>query len=195
VFAIAITLLVLEISVPESAFDNLWKGIVDQWPSYLAYVTSFLTIGGLWLLHHGIMRRLRYADQTVLRLNLALLLVVSFLPFPTKLMAEAITRTSAERPAVLFYGTTLFLISAVFHAIVRHVARRGSLLQEGVRRDDVVAAAERTRPILFYGVVLLVGVLAPRAAAFGFLAIALLPLAPIRRPAGTRTGGPSSHAP
>ena len=48
VFAIAITLLVLEIRVPESAFEHLWSGIVDQWPSYLAYVTSFLTIGGIW---------------------------------------------------------------------------------------------------------------------------------------------------
>jgi hypothetical protein len=58
IFAIAITLLVLEISVPESDFDNLWKGIADQWPSYLGYATSFLTIGGLWLVHHAIFRRL-----------------------------------------------------------------------------------------------------------------------------------------
>jgi uncharacterized membrane protein len=57
VFAIAITLLVLEISVPPSAFDDLWRGIADQWPSYLAYATSFLTIGGLWLVHHGIFRQ------------------------------------------------------------------------------------------------------------------------------------------
>ena len=54
VFAIAITLLVLEISVPESDFDNRWKGIADQWPSYLGYATSFLTVGPLWAIHHGI---------------------------------------------------------------------------------------------------------------------------------------------
>ena len=90
VFAIAITLLILEIGVPEAAFDNLWRGIVDQWPSYLAYATSFLTIGGIWLAHHGIFRRLQYADQRVMLINLLLLMAVSFLPFPTKLMAEAI---------------------------------------------------------------------------------------------------------
>ena len=72
VFAIAITLLVLGISVPADAFDNLWKGIADQWPSYLAYATSFWTIGGLWLAHHGIFRRIRYADPMVLRTNLLL---------------------------------------------------------------------------------------------------------------------------
>ena len=58
VFAIAITLLILEISVPESAFEDLWSGIAHQWPAYLAYVTSFLTIGGIWAAHHGIFRRL-----------------------------------------------------------------------------------------------------------------------------------------
>ncbi len=66
VFAIAITLLILEISVPESAFENLWKGIADQWPAYLAYATSFITIGVIWLLHHGIFRRLASADGLVL---------------------------------------------------------------------------------------------------------------------------------
>ena len=54
VFAIAITLLVLDISVPEADFDDLWNGIVDQWPAYLGYATSFLTIGAVWLAHHGI---------------------------------------------------------------------------------------------------------------------------------------------
>ena len=52
--AIAITLLILEVNVPETAFDNLWRGIIYQRPSDLAYVTSFITIGGIWLAHHGI---------------------------------------------------------------------------------------------------------------------------------------------
>jgi uncharacterized membrane protein len=116
VFAIAITLLVLEISVPESDFDDLWKGIADQWPSYLGYATSFLTVGGLWLIHHGIFRRLASADVMVMRLNILLLMLVSFLPFPTKLVAEAIDLTSAERAAVIFYGLVLLAISVVLSA-------------------------------------------------------------------------------
>ena len=117
VFAIAITLLILEIGVPEAAFDNLWRGIVDQWPSYLAYATSFLTIGGIWLAHHGIFRRLQYANQRVMLINLLLLMAVSFLPFPTKLMAEAIHDTSAERAAVIFYGGSLLVISLLVGAL------------------------------------------------------------------------------
>jgi TMEM175 potassium channel family protein len=91
VFAIAITLLVLEIGVPESAFGDLWRGILDQWPSYLAFATSFLTIGAFWLVHHGIFRRLCLADTQVMRLNLLLLMAITFLPFLTKPMAQAIT--------------------------------------------------------------------------------------------------------
>jgi uncharacterized membrane protein len=54
VFAIAITLLVLDVKVPESALHELWKGIADAWPSYLAYVTSFLAIWAVWMQHHGL---------------------------------------------------------------------------------------------------------------------------------------------
>jgi uncharacterized membrane protein len=133
VFSIAATLLVLEIAVPESAFDDLWDGIADQWPSYLAYATSFLTIGALWFAHHALFRRMLYADAVIMRINLLLLMVVAFLPFPTRLVAEAISTTSAERAAVLFYGATLLAVS-----------------------------------------ILLLAIVAPSAAAFGFLAVALL---------------------
>jgi uncharacterized membrane protein len=172
VFAIAITLLVLEISIPPEAFKDLWRGIGDQWPSYLAYVTSFLTIGALWLAHHAIFRRLRFADIAVLRMNLLLLMVVAFLPFPTRLVAEALRRTSAERPAVLFYGATLFVVSATITAIGRYVAARGELARQGAQ-VELRALTARTAPDLaFYALVLLFAVLAPEVAAFGFLAVA-----------------------
>ncbi|HVN61062.1 MAG TPA: TMEM175 family protein, partial [Gaiellaceae bacterium] len=51
VFAIALTLLVFDLAVPASSFDDLWRGIAHEWPSYLAYLTSFITIGGLWMAH------------------------------------------------------------------------------------------------------------------------------------------------
>jgi TMEM175 potassium channel family protein len=57
VFAIAITLLVLDLSVPETAFGDLWRGILHEWPAYFDFVTSFVTIGAIWLGHHGIFRR------------------------------------------------------------------------------------------------------------------------------------------
>ena len=161
VFSIAATLLVLEIAVPEADFDHLWKGIADQWPSYLSYATSFLTIGGLWLVHHAIFRRLRFADFTVTRLNLLLLMAVAFLPFPTKLVAEAIdTTSSAERAAVLFYGATLLVISVLITVIVRYAGSRPDLIEEE-GRDEVVALAAQSSPNLgFYVVVLALALLA-----------------------------------
>jgi uncharacterized membrane protein len=92
VFAIAITLLVLEISVPAGAETHLLRAVLDQWPSYLAYVVSFSTIGAVWVAHSAITEYLVGADLGLVRLNLLPLLVVSFLPFPTKLLAESIAR-------------------------------------------------------------------------------------------------------
>jgi uncharacterized membrane protein len=175
VFAIAITLLVLEISVPESDFEDLWKGIADQWPSYLGYATSFLTIGGLWLIHHGIFRRLASADAMVMRLNILLLMLVSFLPFPTKLVAEAIDLTSAERAAVIFYGLVLLSISVVIGALWRYVADHRHRLQPDVTDEDVSAMTLLTAPSMgFYVVVVLLASAAPTVAAFGYLAIAVV---------------------
>ncbi len=188
VFAIAITLLVLEISVPESGFEDLWKGIADQWPSYLAYATSFLTVGGLWLAHHGIFRRLASADGMVMRLNILQLMLVSFLPFPTKLIAEAIHLTTAERAAVIFYGLVLLSISVVTGVLWRYVAAHRDLLEPDVTDEEVSAMTALTTPNMgFYVVVVLLAIFAPKVAAFGFL---LLAVVGVFRQRGDRT--PSS---
>jgi uncharacterized membrane protein len=175
VFAIAITLLVLEIGVPEAAFDNLWRGIADQWPAYLAYATSFITIGGIWLVHHGIFRRLRYANSWVMRINLALLMAVSFLPFPTKLLAEAIHETDAERAAVIFYGAILLVISLLLSALWGVVAHNRDLLEPEVSEQEIGAMLIATTPNLgFYLGVIVLAVFAPRVAAFGYLVVAVI---------------------
>jgi uncharacterized membrane protein len=177
VIAIAITLLVLELSIPPDEFHDLLGAILDQWPSYLAYVTSFITIGVVWLLHHAIFRRMAYADHTVIRLNLILLMATSFLPFPTKLLAESIHDADAERTAVLFYGGVLFAISSLIAAICAHVASRPELLAEGVTPDDARALGRRVAPSLgFYLLAFAAAILTPRLAAFGFLAIAVMGL-------------------
>jgi uncharacterized membrane protein len=174
VFAIAITLLVLELSVPEEDFGNLLRGILDQWPSYLAYLTSFWTVGGLWLVHHGVFRRLRNVDMQLVWLNLVLLLAVSFLPFPTRLMAEAIQSTEAERVAVLFYGATLLAISVTITAVARYAAEREELLAEHVSREELLSVGGVAAPsVAFYAAVLLAAIFVPKIAAFGFFAVAL----------------------
>src|SRR5690242_7406538 len=104
VFAIAITLLVLDVSVPSGSGDRLLAAIGEQWPRYLAYVVSFATIGAIWLCHNAITEYLERADAWLLRANLLLLMIVGFIPFPTHLAAEYIHDEDAERVAVTFYG-------------------------------------------------------------------------------------------
>ncbi len=177
VFAIAITLLVLEINVPESAFRNLWSGIGQQWPSYLAYVTSFLTIGGIWGAHHGIFRRLQYANKSLMVVNLLLLMAVAFLPFPTKLMAEAIHDQSAARAAAIFYGASLLVISLLISALWGAALLDRSVLRPEVDADEIKAITRATTPhIGFYAAMIVLAFFAPRAAIVGYLVIAILAL-------------------
>jgi uncharacterized membrane protein len=173
VIAIAITLLVLEISVPEDEFKHLWRGIANQWPSYLAYATSFLTIGGIWLYHHAIFRRLEYADSNIIRLNIGLLMAVSFLPFPTKLMAESLHARAGEHAAVLFYGACL-LVNASLLAALGHYSAREELVPNDTERATIRRAADAISPSLgFYGVVILAAAFVPRVAVYGFLVLAI----------------------
>ncbi len=189
VFAIAITLLVLEIGVPEADFEDLWTGIADQWPSYLAYATSFITIGGLWLGHHTIFRRLAGADSNVMRLNLLLLMLVAFLPFPTRLLAEAIDIAGAERAAVIFYGLVLLSISILTSGLWRYIATHRNLLEPGVTDAEIKAIARAAAPnMAFYAVVVLLALLAPQAAAVGYLLIAVRA---VFRQRGDRDQGPA----
>jgi TMEM175 potassium channel family protein len=175
VFAIAITLLILDIRVPESEFDDLWRGIAHQWPSYLGYATSFITIGGLWMAHHAIFRRLQFANLQVMRLNLLLLMAVSFLPFPTKLVAEAIRIEDAERAAVIFYGASLLVISMLLGALWGSIARDRELLKPEVSQAEIDSILRATTPnIAFYVGVIALAIVAPQVAAFGYLVIAIV---------------------
>jgi uncharacterized membrane protein len=181
VFAIAITLLVLEIGIPASEFDDLWSAIFHEWPAYLGYATSFLTIGGLWLAHHGIFRRLRYANNAVMRINLLLLMAVAFLPFPTRLVAEAIRDKSAERAAAIFYGACLLAIAVLFSALWAAVARDRRLLKPEVTDEEVNSILIASSPSIgFYAGAIALAIVAPRVAAIGYLLIAVLSVLRVR---------------
>jgi uncharacterized membrane protein len=177
VFAIAITLLVLEISVPESAFGDLWHGIAEQWPSYLAFATSFITIGWIWMAHHGIFRRLQYANRRVMLINLLLLMAVSFLPFPTKLMAEALHEADATRAAVIFYGAALFATSLLLSLLWGSVVYDRKLLMPEVDEKEVRGIALAATPTIgFYVAIIALAIIAPRVAAFGYVVVAIVGL-------------------
>jgi len=174
VFAIALTLLVFDLAVPASSFDDLWRGIAHEWPSYLAYMTSFITIGGLWMAHLAIFRRLQSANATIMRLNLLVLMGVAFLPFPTGLMAKAIRDTNAERAAVVFYGVTLLVISILLRVLWDAIVANPELLDPGVNTDEIKPIRRSATPnIGFYAAAIALALLLPKAAVFGYLAIAI----------------------
>ncbi|HEY2636164.1 MAG TPA: TMEM175 family protein [Solirubrobacteraceae bacterium] len=134
VFAIAITLLVLEIKQP-AGDKPLARALLDQWPSYLAYVVSFLTIGIIWVNHHALFDRVAHADRTLLFTNLLLLMVVSFIPFPTGIVAEHLRSGADEDVAVALYAATFLVMGIGFYANSHH-ARRARLFRDGLTEAE-----------------------------------------------------------
>ena len=180
VFAIAITLLVLDIGVSATVGQDLGGAIRGLWPSYLAYVASFSTIGAAWLGHNAITEYLDRADPAFVRLNLLLLLIVSFLPFPTRLVAEYIHTDNAERVAVTFYGIVLVLATTML--VLWRYAVRAKLVRPDLGDEEIELLTQRLTPGLGGYVVLIVtGLFVPVVAVIGFLAIALYYIIPFRR--------------
>jgi uncharacterized membrane protein len=122
VLAVAITLLVLDIGVPVARpHETLADALLHQWPHYAAYVTSFLTIGIIWINHHAMIGRLRAADHAILGLNLLLLMSIAILPFATALMAAYLKQSRGQHLAAGVYAGA-FLVMAIFFAILqRHI--------------------------------------------------------------------------
>ena len=112
VIAVAITLLVLNIELPDlRPGQSLTSGLIGQWQVYVAYVVSFLTIGIIWINHHAMISRLGRADHTILMLNLLLLLSIGVLPFGTNLIATYLREGHGENLAAAIYAG-LFLIGS-----------------------------------------------------------------------------------
>jgi len=143
VFAIAITLLVIEIRLPDvhRIFDD--QGLVDALvtilPGYVSYIVSFVVIGSLWLKHHDMFRMIRGYDARLLVLNLVFLLFVAFLPFPTGIVGRYHTLPIAEA----FYALWVAAAGFAKLAMWKYAAHRKWLLGRGVRRDEITRATVR----------------------------------------------------
>src|SRR5256714_2160676 len=115
VIAVAITLLALDLRVPDPAAPgSLAHHLGQQWPSYAAYVVSFLTIGIIWINHHAMIRRLRAVDHSMLVLNLLLLLCIGALPFTTALIAEYLRASQGQHLAAAIYACSFLAMSVTF---------------------------------------------------------------------------------
>lgn len=148
VIAVAITLLVLDLRVPEpDGPGDLGHRLIELWPNYLAYVVSFVAIGILWINHHTAFRRLTGVDHTVLVLNLFLLLCIVVLPFTTSLLATYLDQPHGGHLAAVVYAASFLVTSTVFVALqAQLLVRRPHLLAEPL-------SAAATRKLLLRGAI------------------------------------------
>jgi uncharacterized membrane protein len=181
VFAIAITLIVLELGISSKDGNHLLSSLLHHWSSYLAYVTSFLTIGVVWLQHSAITHTLRAADATLYRMNLLVLLLVSFLPFPTKVVVEFIAEGGPERIAAVFYGLTMLALSLALFVFGRYVAKDRRLVKDQVEADAIESAMRHSPSFVLYGVGIGVSLVLPTAGIALYLASAITRAVSARR--------------
>jgi uncharacterized membrane protein len=128
VFAIAITLLIIEVGVPEAAPDELWTEIRHAWPEFAAYIVSFFIIGIMWVNHHALVDLVRVVDRGLLFLNLLLLLFVVTIPFTTALLSEYIRDGSNAHVAAAVYSASMTGCSIGFVAIWWYIVGQRHLL-------------------------------------------------------------------
>lgn len=135
VFAIALTLLVLDLRPPASG--TFVEALQDEWPTYLAYLIAFLTIGSIWLSHHNAFTRIARADPVVLLLNLVLLLGASLVPWPTALISRALRdgHHDDQVAAILVYSLVTVLVSLPWSLLSSRLFRRPHLLESDTERD------------------------------------------------------------
>jgi len=132
VIAVAITLLALNLPLPgdAAATPALAHYLGRHWPSFVAYVISFLTIGIVWINHHAMLRRIVAVETSVLLLNLMLLMTICALPFTTALMADYLRASHGENLAAAIWCGTFLLMTAVFLAVQAHILSKEHLLDE-----------------------------------------------------------------
>jgi uncharacterized membrane protein len=186
VLAIVITLLILDVKVPESASGELGRELAHQWPQYAAYLSSFLIVGIIWLNHHAVVQLLSRADHGVQVHNLLLLLPVSVLPWPTAVLAEYLRDGTAgdQRVAVLLYGVTSSLMAVAFNLFWRYLLRHDELRRPEATRESLAVRNRRFNVgLLSYPVATLVGLVSVPlflVLMFGLAVLYLLPTPEVR---------------
>lgn len=154
IFGIAITLLILNIKVPKAAdirgHATLLQALGAQWPAYLSYLNSFLTVLIMWMNHHKLFRHIRRSDHVFLLLNGLLLMGVTIVPFPTAVLAEYVN-TPEARPAAAIYSGTYLVTAILFYVLWHYAARDHRLLARNHDRENVAAISRQYRygPLLY----------------------------------------------
>lgn len=146
VFAVAITLLVLDIHPPPGFPEDakLIPQLLDQWPIYAAFITSFFTIGVMWVNHHRLFTHIKRTDNTLLLLNLLLLLVIVFIPFPTALVAQYFKLPDDHAAAEIYSGTCIVL-AICYNLLWRYASHERRLLDSRSDPEEVEAITRQYR--------------------------------------------------
>ena len=172
VFAIVITLLVLDLPVPPVT-EMVLPALVESWPEFLGYAISFAFVGGIWLSHAALTKAMKRADAVSYRLNLVMLLFVSLLPFTTKLMVTHMSGPDA-RAAVAIYGLNLLVESLMLTGLMVYVARDRELVVDDVADDRIKRAYRQRQLFLVLGALtILVGLVAPVVAVGAYVIITI----------------------
>jgi uncharacterized membrane protein len=172
VFAIAITLLVLELHVPTGPSDLLEK-LGEAWPEYLGYAVSFAFIGGTWIAHSNLTRFLKATDNVLMQANLLTLLFVSLLPFSTNLMATHLD-DSGERVAVVVFGLNLTFAALMLQLLILY-AHKADLAADDVAEEELRDFERERRAVLgLQALATVVGLFFPGVAVGFFLLASLL---------------------
>lgn len=173
IFAIAATLLILNVAV---SAGSLGQQLLVIWPSYLAYALSFITIGIIWVNHHTVLHQVSHVNRLFLILNVLFLMLIAFIPFPTRLLAQNINQpTEADaQAAALAYGVTLTITAVLFNLLWRYAAWGRRLIRHDAD-EAVVRGISRSYffgPITYFTATL-VALVNARASALLYAAIAL----------------------
>ena len=172
VFAIAITLLILIVGIEHAPQSDLGVELLDLWPAYVAYAVSFLTIGIMWVNHHMIFRHFARVDRPLLLLNIFLLMLIAFVPFPTRVVADFIKSDADRQDASLLYGITMTITAILFFAVWMYGSRR--LLRPDADRREVTGITRSYLPgTPLYATATLLALLSPIASLIMFAALAL----------------------
>jgi uncharacterized membrane protein len=135
VFAIAITLLVLTIAQPAN-YRELGAQLRSQWPSLAAFVVSFAVIGIMWLNHHSLFIHFARVDRGLFYLNMLLLLTITFLPYPTGVLGEALHKHESTQTAAMFYAVTMAINAWAWSALWLYASAKRRLLHESFPEEE-----------------------------------------------------------
>jgi uncharacterized membrane protein len=173
VFAIAITLLILAVGIEQAlAEGDLGQQLVDLWPAYLAYAASFLTIGIMWVNHHAVFRQFARVDRPLLLLNILLLMLIAFVPFPTRVVADHARSADDRQAAAFLYGITMTITAILFFCVWIYGSRR--LLRPDADRLEVTGITRSYLPgTPMYGTATLIAFVSSTASLIVFGAIAV----------------------